>query len=118
LDKTYEVALDRKQTAVAELLQKAGAQPPAPAIQVDPKMLESYVGVYKSEQLPFDIKVFIKEGKLYLQGTGQPEFAPKAKSPKVFEFAPARIEVEFDSAGSFALKQGGTNYQFKKAVTQ
>jgi hypothetical protein len=118
LDKTYEVALDRKQTAVAELLQKAGAQPPAPAIQVDPKMLESYVGVYKSEQLPVDIRVFIKEGKLYLQGTGQPEFAPKAKSPKVFEFAPARIEVEFDSAGSFALKQGGTNYQFKKAVTQ
>jgi hypothetical protein len=117
LDKTYEVALDRKQTAVAELLQKAGAQPPAPPVQVDPKLLESYAGVYKSEQLPFDIKVFVKEGKLYLQPTGQPEFAPKAKSPTVFEFAPARAEVEFNSAESFTLKQGGTNYQFKRAVT-
>jgi hypothetical protein len=117
LDKTYEVALDRKQTAVAELLQKAGAQPPAPAVQVDSKVLESYLGVYKSEQLPFDIKVFIREGKLYLQGTGQPEFAPKAKTPKIFEFPPARIEVEFNSAGTFTLKQGGTNYQFKRAVT-
>jgi hypothetical protein len=117
LDKTYEVALDRKQAAVADLLQKAGAQPPAPAVQVDPKVLESYAGVYKSEQLPLDIKVFIREGKLYLQATGQPELAPKAKSPKVFEFAPARLEVEFDSAGSFTLKQGGANYQFKKAVT-
>jgi hypothetical protein len=117
LDKAYEVALDRKQAAVAELLQKAGAQPPAPPVEVDTKVLESYAGVYKSEQLPIDIKVFIREGKLYLQGTGQPEFAPKAKSPKVFEFAPARLEVEFDSAESFTLKQGGTNYQFKKAVT-
>ena len=116
LDKAYEMALEQKQSAVAELLQKAGAQPPTPAVQVDAKVLESYAGVYKSEQLPIDIKVFLKEGKLYLQGTGQPEFSPKAKSPRVFEFAPARLEVEFDSAGGFTLKQGGTNYQFKKAV--
>jgi hypothetical protein len=118
LDRAYEMALDRKQDAVAELLKKAGAQPPAPAVQVDAKVLESYAGTYKSEQLPFDIKVFIREGKLYLQATGQPELAPKAKSPTVFEFAPARLEVEFDSAGSFMLKQGGTNNRFKKAVTQ
>ena len=118
LDKTYEAALDRKQAAVADLLQKAGAQPPAPAVQVDPKVLESYAGVYKSEQLPLDIKVFIREGKLYLQATGQPELAPKAKSPTIFEFAPARLEFEFDSAGSFTFKQGGTNYRFKKVVTQ
>ena len=117
LDRAYEAALDRKQAAVAELLQKAGAQPPTPAVQVDAKVLESYAGVYKSEQLPIDIKVFIKEGKLYLQGTGQPEFAPKAKSAKVFEYAPGRLQVEFDSAGGFTLKQAGTDYQFKRAVT-
>ena len=117
LDKAYEMALEQKQDAVAELLKKTGAQPPTPAVQVDAKVLESYAGVYKSEQLPIDIKVFIKEGKLYLQGTGQPEFAPKAKSAKVFEYAPGRLQVEFDSAGGFTLKQGGTDYQFKKAVT-
>jgi hypothetical protein len=118
LDKAYEIALDRKQATAAEVLKKAGAQPPAPEAQVDAKVLESYTGTYKSDQLPLDIKVFVREGKLYLQGTGQPEFAPKAKSPTVYEFAPARLEVEFDSAGSFTLKQGGTNYRFKKAVTQ
>jgi hypothetical protein len=116
LDKYYEIALDQKQDAVAELLKKAGAQPPAPPIRVDAKVLESYAGVYKSEQLPLDIKVFVKEGKLYLQATGQPEFAPKAKSPTVFEFAPFRLAVEFDSASSFTLKQGG-DYRFKKVVT-
>jgi hypothetical protein len=117
LDKFYEMALDQKQDAVAELLKKAGAQPPAPPVQVDAKILESYAGAYKSEQLPLDIKVFVKEGRLYLQAAGQPELATKAKSPTVFEFAPARIEVEFDSAASFTLKQGGTNYRYKKAVT-
>jgi hypothetical protein len=117
LDKAYEMALEQKQAAVAELLKRAGAQPPTPAVQVDARVLESYAGVYKSEQLPIDIKVFLKEGKLYLQGTGQPEFAPKAKSAKVFEYAPGRLQVEFDSAGGFTLKQGGTDYQFKKAVT-
>jgi hypothetical protein len=116
LDTAYEAALYRKQAAVAELLQKAGAQPPAPPVQVDAKVLESYAGVYKSEQF-LDMKVFVKEGKLYVQATGQPEFAPKAKSPTVFEFAPARLEIEFDSSGNFTLKQGGGNYKFKKAVT-
>jgi hypothetical protein len=120
LDTAYESALDRKQPAVAELLQKAGAQPPAPSVEVDAKVLESYAGTYKSEseQIPTDIRVFSREGKLYLQGTGQPEIALKARSPTIFEFARARLEVEFDSASSFTFKQGGTSYRFKKAVTQ
>lgn len=116
LDKFYEIALDQKQDAAAELLKKAGAQPPAPPVQVDAKVLESYAGSYKSEQLPFEIKVFVKEGKLYLQATGQPEFAPKPKSATVFEFPAFRLAVEFDSASSFTLKQGG-DFRFKKVVT-
>src|SRR5262249_52813377 len=75
LDKTYEMALDRKQAAVAELLKKAGAHEPAPAVQIDAKVLESYAGTYKTEQMPLDIKVFVREGKLFIQATGQPEFA-------------------------------------------
>jgi ankyrin repeat protein len=116
LDKAYEAALDRKQTAISEILKKAGAQEPSPPMQVDAKVLDSYAGVYKTDRL-LDIKVFTKDGKLYLQAPGQPELAMKAKSPTVFEFPPARMEVEFDSAASFTLKQGGQNYKFKKAVT-
>ena len=118
LDKTYEMALDRKQTEVADLLKKAGAQEPSPAVQVDAKILESYAGTYKSENFPLDIKVFVKEGKLYLQATGQPEILPKAKSATSFEFPPAQLAVDFDSPSSFTLKQRGTNMQFKKVVTQ
>jgi hypothetical protein len=118
LDSTYESALSENKKDVAELLKNAGAHEPAPALTVDPKVLESYVGTFKTETFPLDIKVSVKEGKLYLQATGQPEFAPKPKSPTVFAFAPANLEVEFDSASSFTLKQGSMVVKFKKAVTQ
>jgi hypothetical protein len=116
LDKTYEVALDGKNAEMAELLKKAGARPPAPAVEVDPKILESYGGTYRSEQFPLDIKVFVKEGKLYMQATGQSEFMPKAKSATAFEFAPAQMEVEFSSASSFMLKQRGMSIAYRKVV--
>lgn len=117
LDSAYEGALGEKQTDVAEVLKKAGAHEPAPAVALDAKLLDSYAGTYKTDQFPLDIKVFVKEGKLYMQATGQPEFAPKAKSATVFEFAPAHLEVDFDSSSSFTLKQGGRDLKFKKAVT-
>ena len=118
LDSAYEGALAENKKDVAELLKKAGAHEPAPPIVVDAKVLESYVGTFKTETLPLDIKVSVKEGKLYLQATGQDAFAPKPKSPTVFVMAAYNLEVEFDSATSFTLKQGGQTFKFKKAVTQ
>ena len=118
LDKTYEIALDQKHTAIADLLKKAGAHEPAPPVVLDPKIIESYAGTYKSDQIPLEIKVFLKDGKLYLQATGQSEFAPKAKSPTSFEFTQYQLQVDFDSAASFTLKQGGREFKFKKAVAQ
>lgn len=118
LDSTYESALAEKKADVAELLKKAGAHEPAPPLAVDAKVLESYAGNFKTDAIPLDIKVSVKEGKLYLQATGQPEFAPKPKSPTVFEMAAFNLTVEFDSANSFTLKQGGQSFKFKKAVTQ
>jgi len=118
LDKAYENALEQKKSEVAELLKKAGAHDPAPPVVVDAAVLESYSGNYKTEQIPLEIKVFVKEGQLYLQATGQPEFAPKALSATRFAFSRAQLEVEFDSADSFTLKQGAGNFKFKKAVTK
>jgi hypothetical protein len=118
LDSAYERALAGNKKDIADLLKKAGAHEPAPPVTVDAKVLESYAGTFKTEAFPLDIKISVKEGKLYMQATGQPEFAPKAKSPTVFAFAPADLEIEFDSANSFALKQGGRTIQFKKAVKQ
>ena len=99
---------------VRVVLQKTATA--APAVTVDPKILESYAGTYKSEQIPLEIKAFVKDGKLYLQATGQPELALKATSATEFGFAEAGISVEFDSSSSFTLKQGGS-YRFRKVVT-
>jgi ankyrin repeat protein len=118
LDSTYEASLAENKKDVAELLKKAGAHEPPPPVAVDAKVLESYVGTFKTEAIPLDIKVFVKEGKLYLQATGQPEFAPKPKSPTVFVMAAYNLQVEFDTASSFTLKQGGQTFKFKKAVAQ
>jgi hypothetical protein len=118
LDKAYEGALDRKQTEVAGLLKGAGAHEPAPPVVVDAKVLDSYSGTYKSEQIPIEIKVFIKEGAVYIQAAGQPELAMKALSPTRFLFARAQIEVEFDATDSFTLKQGGGSFKFKKGAAK
>jgi hypothetical protein len=63
------------------------AKPPA---AVNPKTLESYSGTYKSDQSPLDIKAFVRDGKLFLQASGQPEFPLKAVSATQFEFALGR----------------------------
>jgi hypothetical protein len=118
LDKAYEAALERKQTEVAGLLKEAGAHEPAPPIVVDAKVIESYAGTYKSDQIPVEIKVFGKEGNLYIQAGGQPELAMKALSATRFAFTRAQIEVEFDSPDSFTLKQGGGSFKFKKGVAK
>ena len=111
-----EIITVRLQRAKSELLKKAGAQEPPPAVAVDPTILASYAGTYKSDQIPIDFKVFVKEGKLYMQPTGQSEFAPKPKTPTSFELTQYQLQVEFDSPGSFTLRQGGREFKFKKAV--
>jgi hypothetical protein len=118
LDKTYEMVRDQKHLEIAELLKKAGAHEPAPPAAVDPKVLESYAGTYKTDQIPLDIKVFVKDAKLYLQATGQPEFAPKPKSATIFEYPRYQLEVEFESAVSFTLKQAGREFKFNKAAAR
>ena len=118
IDSAYERALQAKQTEAAALLKKAGANEPAPPVRVDLAVLESYAGTYKTSSVPLDIKAFVKDGTLFMQATGQPEFPLKPKSSTLFEFSTAKITVEFDSPSSFTLKQGAGSYQFKKAVTQ
>ena len=101
-----------------QLLKKAGAHEPAPPAAVDPRVLESYAGTYNADQIPLDIKVFVKDAKLYLQATGRPEFAPKPKSATIFEYPQYQLEVEFESAVSFILKQAGREFKFNKAAAR
>ena len=56
---------------VAELLRKAGVQPP-PEVKVDPAVLQSYVGTYEPEGATFRMVLVVRDGKLRTEGTGGP----------------------------------------------
>jgi hypothetical protein len=89
-----------------------------PEANVDLKILESYAGTYKSEQFPVEIKASVREGKLYMQPAGQADLPLKATSATKFELVQAGAVIEFDSASSFTLKQGGRSVPFKKVTAQ
>ena len=116
IDDAYEHALEQKRAEVAAVLKKVGAQEPAPAFKTDPKVLESYAGNYKSDNVPLTIRVFVKDGNLFMQAAGQSEFPLKARSATQFEFKPAGVEVAFASDDSLTLKQGPGSFLFKKVV--
>lgn len=99
------------------VLQKPAAAE-KPGVTVDPKTLESYSGDYESADIPLGMKVSTRDGKLFMQATGQSEFALKPTSATQFEFAAAGIAVEFDSPSSFTLKQAGKSYRFKRAAPE
>ncbi len=117
-DPTVKGKMFRGEAYPVRVVFEKPAKPESPGVTVDPKTLESYSGTYHSEQIPLAIKAFVKDGKLYFQATGQPEFALKAVSATQFEFAQAGIAVEFDSPSRFTLKQRGNVSHFKKAVGQ
>lgn len=116
IDAAYEHALEQRRAEAAAVLKKAGAQEPAPAFKADPKVLESYAGDYRSDNFPLTIKLFVKDGNLYMQAAGQSEFPLKALSATEFEFKTAGVQVGFASDGSFTLKQAGRSYLFKRVV--
>jgi hypothetical protein len=118
LDKAYESALDRKQAEVAALLKKAGAAEPPPPVAVEAAVLESYAGNYRSDQMPIEVKVSTREGKLYIQPQGQPEMAMKTVTPKKFAITGAPVSIEFDAPDGFTLAQGTATFKFKKGAAK
>jgi hypothetical protein len=116
IDTAYERAVELKRVDVAAVLKKAGAQEPAPAFTTDPTVLERYAGNYRSDDVPLTIRVFVKEGNLFIQATGQGELPLTARSATQFEFKAAGVEVVFASDGTFTLKQGPGSFLFKKTV--
>lgn len=84
---------------------------PAAPVAVDAAILNSYVGVYQLAPT-FRITVRQREGKLFIQATGQGELETTAASPVLFGLVgvPAQVEFTKNSKGEVAqliLHQGG-----------
>ncbi len=80
-----------------------------------PEELEQYPGVYSSKQLPLKITVFIHDGTLMAQATGQTAFPLEATAADRFRFDPGKIAIDFSPAyNTMILKQGGVQFLFTK----
>ncbi len=106
---------DKDKAAIAEMLKKAGAQPPP---EVDAATLQSYVGRYKPET-GAEIAITVKDGKLFVTPTGQ---GPSAMMPidktsfraLAFDGLNISFTMTGDKVSGFTLKQGSTNAVYKK----
>ncbi|GAB0156712.1 serine hydrolase domain-containing protein [Chryseobacterium sp. Alg-005] len=84
-------------------------------IAVKENVLKKYEGVYKAEEFPLDIKIFIENKVLKGQATGQAAFPLKALSETEFEFDLAGIRLKFDAdKKTMDFSQGANQLIFKK----
>lgn len=118
LSTALSTATKNKQPEIAELLKKAGAQPPREAnFQVDAETLKSYEGTYKNEN-GREFTVAVKDGKLTAGPPGQTvvlgAFDKTTFRPLELEGVTVTFNVENGKVTSFTLKQGSNTQVFKK----
>jgi ankyrin repeat protein len=106
---------DKDKTAIAEMLKKAGAQPPP---EIDTATLQTYVGRYKPET-GAEIAITVKDGKLFATPAGQGPLVMMAIDkttfrPVAFDGLTFSFTLAGDKVAGFTLKTGPTNTVYKK----
>jgi ankyrin repeat protein len=106
---------DGNRAEIADLLRKAGAQPPP---EVAAATLESYAGKYRGDPGP-ELAITLKDGKLYATPTGQRAFVLMAVDqttfrPAAFDGVSVTFNVEGGKVTGLALKQGANTTQLKR----
>lgn len=77
--------------------------------------LEKYVGDYTSKDIDMGLKVFVKEGTLYGQGTNQAEFTLTSTGKDQFTFDKAGLRLVFmPENNQLKLTQGDKTFLFNK----
>ncbi|MBK9291658.1 MAG: serine hydrolase [Bacteroidetes bacterium] len=82
-------------------------------IEVSEQVLESYVGTYAADGFPLKLTIRHRNGRLFGQGTGQPEFPFEARSESTFVFDAAGLSITF-SDGKLFLRQGGLRLEMSR----
>lgn len=109
------VATEEKNTAISEILTKAGAKPP---LQVDAATLQSYAGKYKGDPGP-EATISVQDGKLMVAGfTRQPQPLMALDNTNFRPIAFGGITLTFNVEGGkvtgMAFKQGTNTTQMKR----
>jgi len=117
LTSALATATTGKHQAVVDALLAAGARPP---FQVDPAILASYTGKYRSDQT--DMELVVSDGKLLV--VVGPQRIPLAATDNI-TFQPEgagavaiKLQVEGGKATGFTLMQNGVATTFKRLEEQ
>ena len=108
--------LSNDQSALAELLKKAGAKPPADTVRIDPEVLKSYTGSYEAQGNEFTIA--LKNGKLVLQFSKQDLYSLRPLGDARFKAAGQDTTFTFERSGSkvtgFSTKSAAATMTFRR----
>jgi hypothetical protein len=106
---------DKDKAVIAEMLKKAGAQPPP---EIDAATLQTYVGRYRSEQ-GNEIVISVRDGKAFATPANQGSLALMAIDkttfrPVAFDGLTISLTVTDNKVAGLSLKQGNSNTAFKR----
>lgn len=83
--------------------------------QLPETWLEKLSGTYTSANFPLDLKLSQREGTLYGQATGQPEFPLVSRDSTHFYYNQAGLKLEyFPREEALLLKQAGREYRLQR----
>jgi outer membrane protein assembly factor BamB len=108
--------------AIVTLLESAEVKPvEREEVEVDPAMLESYVGFYKNDEFNMTIEVTLRDGALTAQATNQPPLALRALSESRFEAREfPQVKLSFTGRGGtierIVLEQGSMTATFPRVA--
>ena len=84
-------------------------------VAVSPEVLDKYVGVYSSPEVPFKLTITRDKSTLVAQPTGQPASSLEAIAENKFKLESRGAVLEFDAAKTqLTFKRGGRNVLFTK----
>ncbi len=86
-----------------------------PSMEVPEEKLQEYTGTYGNETFPLKLEIFVEDGTLMGQGTGQPSFPLEAYDENKFQFTRAGLKLEFEpEADKMILMQGGGTHELTR----
>jgi D-alanyl-D-alanine carboxypeptidase len=84
-------------------------------VAVSPEVLDKYVGVYSSPEVPFKLTITRDKSTLVAQPTGQPASSLEAIAENKFKLESRGVLLEFDAAKTqLTFKRGGRDVLFTK----
>lgn len=90
------------------------------SVTLSEEHLQQFTGEYSSEDLPLDISVWVEDGNLMAQATGQGTIPLDAESETRFRFDQAGLVMDFAEGDpaptSFVLFQAGQEFIFQRKV--